>query len=128
MIAYFAWDLEKQKKVWHWNLVNWYSIKYGTFLWKNHAEKLHQKLVPDLFLILINNQEHPLHARNSFNNKRIIKRGQNLEQKGPGTSDQSLFRLHHKFRKFFLINDVLPDQVWCCTTEWFLSYSKNYIC
>ena len=72
---------------------------------------MHQKLVPDLFLILINNQENSLYARNYFKNKRIIKRQQNLEQKGPGTSDQSLFRLHKKFRKIFLINDVLPDQV-----------------
>ena len=28
-----------------------------------------QKLVPDAFLILVNNPEQPLHARNSFENK-----------------------------------------------------------
>ena len=26
-----------------------------TFLWKNHAENVHQKLVPDPFIILLNN-------------------------------------------------------------------------
>ena len=44
------------KKIWKWNFVNWWSFKYGTFLWKNHAENKHQKLVPVSFLILINNQ------------------------------------------------------------------------
>ena len=35
---------------------------------KNHAENVHQKLVPDPFLILVNNPnpKQPLHARNSF--------------------------------------------------------------
>ena len=28
---------------------------YGTLFWKNHAENLHQKLVPELLLILVNN-------------------------------------------------------------------------
>ena len=27
----------------------------GTFLWKSHAENVHQKQVSDLFLILVNN-------------------------------------------------------------------------
>ena len=39
---------------------------------------MHQKLAPDLFLILVNNPKQPLHARNSFRNKifwkRIIKK------------------------------------------------------
>ena len=30
---------------------------------------MHQNLVPDLFLILVNNPKQPLHARNSFKNK-----------------------------------------------------------
>ena len=38
------------------------------FLWKNHAENVHQKLAPDPFLILLNNPKRPLHARNSFKN------------------------------------------------------------
>ena len=39
------------------------------FLWKNHAESGHQKLVPDPFCILVNNPKQPLHARNSCENK-----------------------------------------------------------
>ena len=39
------------------------------FYGKNHAENMHQNLVPDLFLILINNPKQPLDARNSFENK-----------------------------------------------------------
>ena len=41
---------------------------------KNHAENVHQKLTPDHFLILLNNQEQPSHARNSFKNKVFWKR------------------------------------------------------
>ena len=36
---------------------------------KNYAENVHQKLVPDPFVISINNPKQPLHARNSFKNK-----------------------------------------------------------
>ena len=36
------------------------------FLWKNHAENVHQKLAPDPVLILLNNPKQPLHARNLF--------------------------------------------------------------
>ena len=46
---------------------------YGTFLWKNHPENMHQKLVPDPFFILVNNGKQPLHARNSFKNKIFLK-------------------------------------------------------
>ena len=47
--------------------------------WKNYAENVHQKLIPDHpFLILVNNLKQPLHARNSFTNqifwKRIFKK------------------------------------------------------
>ena len=44
-------------------------IKNGTFLWINHAENGHQKLVPDPFLILLNNPKQLFHARSSFKNK-----------------------------------------------------------
>ena len=33
---------------------------------EKHAENGHQKLVPDPFLILLNNPKQPSHARNSF--------------------------------------------------------------
>ena len=36
---------------------------------KNHAENVQQKLVPDPFLILVNNPKQPLHARNYFKNE-----------------------------------------------------------
>ena len=36
---------------------------------ENHTEYIHQKLVPDLFLNLVNSPKQPLHARNSFKNK-----------------------------------------------------------
>ena len=45
---------------------------------KNHAENVQQKLVSDLFIILVNNPKQPWHARNYFKNqifrKRIIKK------------------------------------------------------
>ena len=44
-------------------------LNRGTFLWKNHAENMHQKLVPDPFLTFLDNLKQPLHARNSFKNK-----------------------------------------------------------
>ena len=39
------------------------------FLYKNHAENVQQKLVPDLFIILVNNPKQPLHAKNYFKSK-----------------------------------------------------------
>ena len=85
---------------------------------------MHQKLVPDLFIILVNNPKQPLHARNYFL-KRYFERGLSKslkkgnfifsfkpspfnrqdyqKQKGPGTSSQSLFRLRNKFRKIPLL-------------------------
>ena len=39
-------------------------IEKGTFLWKDHAEIVYQKLAPDPFLILLNNPKQLLHARN----------------------------------------------------------------
>ena len=109
------------KKVWHWHFVHRWSIKQKIFSWENHAEKLLKKLVPYLFIIFVNNPKQLLHARNSFK-KGIMKEAykktltkvtlvflsnpvpfneQNCQkQTGPGTSDQSLFRLRNKFRKF----------------------------
>ena len=36
---------------------------------ENHSENVYQKLVPDSFLVWVNNSKQPLHARNSFRNK-----------------------------------------------------------
>ena len=83
---------------------------------------MHQKLVPDPFLILVNNPKQPLHARNSFKNKigfnqkpsrkltlsfllnPVPFNGQSYQkQKGPRASDQSLFKLRNKFTKISLL-------------------------
>ena len=90
-------------------------------LWKNHAENVHQKLVPDSFLILVNETKQPFYAGNCFKNKSLLEDYQKAlekltlfffsnqvlfhrqnyqKQKGPGTSDQFLFRSQNKFRKF----------------------------
>ena len=105
---------------------------------------MHQRLFPDPFLILINNPKKPFHARNSFINfwKYILKEdyqkalkkfisfflsdqvpfnGQSyLKQKGPGTNDQSLFRLQNEFRKVPLLviyyltkfDDIISSGFW----------------
>ena len=48
-----------------------YDIKYDIgvsdkehFHKKNYTENVQQKLVPDVFIILVNNLKQPLHARN----------------------------------------------------------------
>ena len=86
---------------------------------------MHQKLAPDPFLILVNNPKQSLHAKISFKNKLFLKRGLSKslkkvnfifalnpvsfngqsyqKQKGPGTSDLSLFRLRNKFTKISLL-------------------------
>ena len=46
-----------------------YLIK--NILWKNHAENMHQKLVPDSVLVLVNNPKQSLDARNSFKSKKF---------------------------------------------------------
>ena len=40
-----------------------------TKLWIRYVENVHQKLVSDPFLILVNIPEQPMYARNSFENK-----------------------------------------------------------
>ena len=44
---------------------------------KKHAENVHQKLVLDPFLILVNNPKQPLHVKNSFKIKIYNKITQN---------------------------------------------------
>ena len=57
-ITHFASYLEKEKR---------YDIEV---LSRNVLmENIHQKLVPDLYLVLVNNPKQKLHARNSFKNK-----------------------------------------------------------
>ena len=86
---------------------------------KNHAENVHQKLVPGSFFILVNNPKKILlkirylerglsktlqKVNFIFSFKPIPFNVQSYQkQKGPGTSDQSLFRLQNKFRKIPLL-------------------------
>ena len=84
---------------------------------------MHQKLVRDPFLILVNSPKHPLHARNSFK-IRYIERGLSKSHKNVGFF--SLFRTQclligqdyklqkgvaKQVQKNSFISDVLPDQV-----------------
>ena len=72
---------------------------------------MHQNLVPDPFIILVNNPKQPLHARNSFGNKILWKR-----------------IIKNSEKNLTLFNQSLLMEVWWCNIKWFLSYSKNYIC
>ena len=72
---------------------------------------MHQKLVPEPVLVLVNNPKQPLHAINFFENKLTLLffqanpfNGQNYHKdKGSETSDQLPFRLLNKFRKVYLL-------------------------
>ena len=56
---------------------------------------MYQKLAPDSFFILVNNPKQPLHARNSFGNRLVLK----------GDYQKPL----KKFTLFFLSNPVSFD-------------------
>ena len=108
---------------------------------------MYKKLVPDSFFILVDSPKQPLHAKNSFWNmfwkgitplrkltlfflsNPILFNGQNFEkQKGPRTSDQSLFRLWNKFTKISLLVTYYLTMFDGVNIKRFLSYSKNYTC
>ena len=66
LITHLVWHLEKDKR---------YDIKILSidrvlrqerFYGKKHAENVHQKLVLDAFLILVNNQKQPSHVKKLF--------------------------------------------------------------
>ena len=42
---------------------------------ENHAEMVHQKIVPDSFLVLVINLKQPLYVRNVFKKIRYFERG-----------------------------------------------------
>ena len=44
-----------------------YQIKNN--LWKNYADNMHKKLVPDLFIVLVNNLKQPPHEQNYFKSR-----------------------------------------------------------
>ena len=122
LIIHFVWYLGKEKRYDTETLLIHRVLNKKTFLWKNHEENMHQKLVSDPLLILVNIPKQPLHTRNFFKSKKkyferglskTLKKvnifflpkpvpfnGQSYQrQMGPGTSAQSLFRLWNKFRK-----------------------------
>ena len=74
LITHFAWYLGKEKR----NDIETLSINRvlnkALFFWKNDAENVHQKLVPDPFLLLVNISKQPLHERNYLKNKIFWKR------------------------------------------------------
>ena len=110
-----------------------------------------QKLASDLFIILVNNPKKPLHVRNYFKSKifwkrlsKSLKKGNFLlsspvsfnrqnyqKQKGPGTSDQLLFRLRNKFRKIPLLVmyylTKFDDVIWSSFLVILKITSSNYI-
>ena len=54
LITDFVWYVEKKKKYVIETLSIDRALNKEHFLWKNHAENVHQKLVPDPFFILVN--------------------------------------------------------------------------
>ena len=73
LITYFSWYLGKEKR-YDIETLPTDRVLNKTFLWKNHAENVHQTLVPDPLLILVNNPKQPVHARNYFKSKIVWKR------------------------------------------------------
>ena len=70
LILHFIWYLEKEK------IYDIETLSIDRVLNKEnifYAENIHQKLVPDPFIILVRNPKQPLHARNSFRNKILSK-------------------------------------------------------
>ena len=49
-------------------------IEYRNVFMDKSCRKCAPKVVPDPFLIMVNNSKQPLHARNSFKNKTFRKR------------------------------------------------------
>ena len=106
---------------------------------------MHQKLVLDPFLIMVDNQKQPLCTINSFNNKIYWKRikvlkmltlffllnpvlfnGQDFKM-GPElvTSCSSGYKTSSEK---FHISDILPDQVWWCNIKWFFELFQKIHC
>ena len=69
---YFVWYLEKEKRYNIETLSIDRVLRKEHFYGKKHAENVHQKLVPDTFLILVYNSKQLLHARNCF--KKALKK------------------------------------------------------
>ena len=68
-ITHFFWYLGKEKRYGIQTLSIDSVLHKEHFYGKTMYKNVHQKLVPDPFLILVNNPKQPLHARNYFKNK-----------------------------------------------------------
>ena len=64
LVTCFVWHLEKEIRCDIETLVTYIVLNTEDFYGKNNAENVHQKLVPDPFLILPNNSKQTLHAGN----------------------------------------------------------------
>ena len=64
LVTCFVWHLEKEIRCDIKTLATYIVLNMKEFYGKNHAENVHQKLVPDPFLILPNNSKQTLHAGN----------------------------------------------------------------
>ena len=69
LITHFLWYLGKKKRYGIESLSTDRVLNKEHFYGKKHTETVHQKLIPDPLLILVNNPKQPLHARNSFESK-----------------------------------------------------------
>ena len=74
LITHFVWYVGKEKKHDIETLSIDRVLHKEHFYWKIMQQNVHQKLVLDLFLILVNNPKQPLHARSYFKNKIFWKR------------------------------------------------------
>ena len=74
LITHFVWYLVKEKRYQIETLSTDRVLNKEHLYCKMMQKNVHEKLVPDLSLILVNNPKQPLHARNSFKNKILWKR------------------------------------------------------
>ena len=116
MITHFVWYLEKEKSYDAETLLIDRVLNKYHFYKIKIMQKMLLKLIPDPFVILVNNPKQPLDARNSFKNKIFWKHYQKAMKKltlffvqtqsllmdKTRISDQSLFRLQNKFRKIII--------------------------
>ena len=108
------------------------SINKENFQWKNHAENMQQKPVPDPILTLVNNRKYSLHARIFFENKIFWKRVNFTFLPNPVPINVQCYQKQkepfRKFQKNSSIGYILSDQIWRCNIKQLLSFFKNYIC
>ena len=74
LITHFVWYLVKEKRNDTETLSVYRVLNKEHFILENYAANAHQRLIPDLFLILVNKPKQPLLAINSFKNKIFWKR------------------------------------------------------